>query len=60
VKTLDYTIVVPGISVIIGLELARTIEPGKRVDARAAEGLRTRYGDDAQKRVAAHKATEAG
>ncbi len=56
-KTLAYTIVVSGISVVIGLGLARTIEPGRRVDTVTAEGLRSRYGEDATKRVAAHKAT---
>jgi DAACS family dicarboxylate/amino acid:cation (Na+ or H+) symporter len=56
-KTLGYTIVVSAISVVIGLGLARTIEPGKRVDTVTAEGLKSRYGEDATKRVAAHKAT---
>jgi dicarboxylate/amino acid:cation (Na+ or H+) symporter, DAACS family len=58
-KTLGYTIVVSAISVLIGLGLARTIEPGKRVDPTTAEGLRARYGADAQKQVAAHVATAA-
>lgn len=59
IKTLGYTIVVSAISVVIGLGLARAIEPGKRVDPVTAEGLKSRYGEDASKRVAAHKSQKA-
>lgn len=55
-KTLGYTIVISAISVVIGLGLARTIQPGKRIDPVTAEGLKSRYGADAQKRVAAYEA----
>jgi DAACS family dicarboxylate/amino acid:cation (Na+ or H+) symporter len=59
-KTLGYTLVVSAISVVIGLGLARTVQPGARVDPVTAEGLKARYGEDASKRVAAHakKSTE--
>src|SRR6185436_543846 len=52
-KTLGYTIVVSSISVLIGIGLARAIEPGKRIDETTAEGLKARYGGDAEKRVLA-------
>lgn len=54
-KTLAYTVVVSAISVGIGLGLARGIEPGKRIDPATAQDLQSRYGEDAQKRVAAQK-----
>lgn len=57
-KTLAYTIVVSAISVVIGLGLARTIEPGKRLDPATAQALQQRYGEDAQKRVADQKAAD--
>ena len=53
VKSLLYTLVVSAISVIIGLTLANTIQPGRRVDPQVSEDLRARYSDDAAKRVAA-------
>ena len=51
VKSLVYTLIISGISVVIGLTLANTIRPGKRVDPLVSEQLRTRYADDASKRV---------
>ena len=46
-KTFAYTIVLSAISVVIGLTLANTIRPGKRIDAVTAQGLAARYSDAA-------------
>ncbi len=51
-KSFAYTIVISAISVVIGLTLANTIKPGKRIDEATARGLEERYGSDATKRVA--------
>jgi dicarboxylate/amino acid:cation (Na+ or H+) symporter, DAACS family len=53
VKSLLYTLVVSAISVVIGLTLANTIQPGRRIDPQVSNDLRARYSDDAAKRVAA-------
>jgi DAACS family dicarboxylate/amino acid:cation (Na+ or H+) symporter len=53
VKSFAYTFVISAISVVIGLGLANTIKPGKRVDPATAEGLKARYATDASKRVEA-------
>jgi dicarboxylate/amino acid:cation (Na+ or H+) symporter, DAACS family len=53
VKSFVYTFVISAISVVIGLGLANTIRPGKRVDPATAEGLKARYATDASKRVEA-------
>lgn len=59
-KTLAYTIVISGISVAIGLTLANTIKPGRRVDPATSAALQQRYSGDAAKRVEdAKKASEA-
>lgn len=59
-KTLAYTIIISGISVAIGLTLANTIKPGRRVDPATSAALQQRYGGDAAKRVEdAKKASEA-
>jgi DAACS family dicarboxylate/amino acid:cation (Na+ or H+) symporter len=50
-KTFAYTILNSGISVAIGLTLANTVRPGKRIDPSTAEALKARYGSDASKRV---------
>jgi DAACS family dicarboxylate/amino acid:cation (Na+ or H+) symporter len=47
-KTFAYTIVLSAISVLIGLVLANTIRPGKRIDAATAQGLQARYSDAAR------------
>ncbi|MCA1606126.1 MAG: cation:dicarboxylase symporter family transporter, partial [Acidobacteria bacterium] len=58
-KTLAYTIIISAISVAIGLTLANTIQPGKRVDPATAAALQQRYSSDATKRVDdAKKASE--
>jgi DAACS family dicarboxylate/amino acid:cation (Na+ or H+) symporter len=51
VKSLVYTLVISAISVVIGLTLANTIRPGKRIDPAVSEQLRTRYAKDATKTV---------
>ena len=50
-KTFAYTIVISAISVAIGLTLANTVRPGKRIDDSTAEALKARYGSDASKQV---------
>ena len=51
VKSLLYTLVASAISVVIGLTLANTIQPGRRVDAETSRQLAERYSTDAQERV---------
>lgn len=58
VKSFAYTLVVSAISVVIGLVLANTIKPGKRLDPAVSQRLQERYGADAQKTVARATATE--
>jgi dicarboxylate/amino acid:cation (Na+ or H+) symporter, DAACS family len=58
VKSLVYTLVISAISVVIGLTLANTIKPGKRVDPAVAKQLSDRYSADAEKRVSATAAAE--
>ena len=51
VKSLIYTVIISAISVVIGLTLANTIKPGKRVDPEISRQLQERYSSDAAKRV---------
>jgi len=51
-KSFGYTLVISAVSVVIGLTVANTIRPGERIDAATRDGLETRYGSDAAKRVA--------
>jgi len=51
VKSLVYTVIISAISVVIGLALANTIRPGKRVSAEVSERLATQYSKDATARV---------
>jgi DAACS family dicarboxylate/amino acid:cation (Na+ or H+) symporter len=55
VKSFVYCAVISAISVVIGLALVNTIQPGKRIDPATASGLQARYGADAEKRVEAAK-----
>ena len=50
-KTFGYCVVLSGISVVIGLTLANTIRPGKRIDPSTAEALKQRYSTEATKSV---------
>ncbi len=52
-KSFGYTLIISAISVMIGLTLANTIQPGKRVDPETNEKLQAKYGSDAGSRVAA-------
>lgn len=52
VKSLVYTLIISAISVVIGLTLANTIKPGKRIDPAVSERLKAQYATDAQKTVA--------
>jgi DAACS family dicarboxylate/amino acid:cation (Na+ or H+) symporter len=58
IKSFVYTLVFSAISVVIGLVLANTIKPGKRLDPAVRQRLQERYAADAQKTVAG--ATAAG
>src|SRR5688572_21899554 len=51
VKSLVYTLIISAISVIIGLTLANTIRPGKRVSPEVGAQLAERYKPDAEKSV---------
>jgi DAACS family dicarboxylate/amino acid:cation (Na+ or H+) symporter len=51
VKSLIYTLVFSTISVVIGLTLANTIRPGKRISPEVAARLQQEYGKDAEKTV---------
>lgn len=51
VKSFAYTIAISAISVVIGLTLANTIEPGKKVDPVVAEKMREKFSGDAASRV---------
>ncbi len=57
VKSLVYTVIVSAISVVIGLTLANTIKPGKRIDPATSEQLKLRYSGDAAKTVKAATAS---
>jgi dicarboxylate/amino acid:cation (Na+ or H+) symporter, DAACS family len=58
-KTFAYTVVLSAISVVIGLTLANTIRPGKRIDAATAQGLAARYSDAAVRTLGTAKGAEA-
>jgi DAACS family dicarboxylate/amino acid:cation (Na+ or H+) symporter len=58
-KTLAYTVIISAISVVIGLTLANTIKPGKRIDPATSSALQQKYSSDATKRLEdAKKASE--
>ena len=50
-KSFGYTLVISAISVVIGLTLANTIQPGKRVDPETNAKLQAKYGAQAGERV---------
>ena len=58
IKTLAYTLVLSGISVVIGLTLVNLIKPGERLDPATAAGLAERYGVDAAERLRAQGEVE--
>ena len=54
-KSFGYCLVISAISVVIGLTLANTIKPGKRIDPTTSAALQERYATDATKSVEAAK-----
>ncbi|HEY2963804.1 MAG TPA: dicarboxylate/amino acid:cation symporter [Pyrinomonadaceae bacterium] len=50
-KSFAYCLVISAISVVIGLTLANTIKPGKRIDPNTSAALQQRYASDATKSV---------
>ncbi|HEY6231039.1 MAG TPA: dicarboxylate/amino acid:cation symporter [Pyrinomonadaceae bacterium] len=54
-KSFGYCLVISAISVVIGLTLANTIRPGKRIDPATSAALQQRYATDATKTVEAAK-----
>ncbi len=52
-RSFGYCLVVSAISVVIGLTLTNTIQPGRRIRPETAEKLKARYGAEAEKRVQA-------
>jgi len=51
IKSLVYTLIISAISVVIGLTLANTIKPGKRIAPEIAAQLEARYSKDAAEKV---------
>jgi DAACS family dicarboxylate/amino acid:cation (Na+ or H+) symporter len=58
-KSFAYCLIISAISVVIGLGLANTIQPGKRIDQATADQMKTQFSGDATKRVEDQKKTEA-
>src|SRR5262245_27723970 len=54
-KSFGYCLVISAISAVIGITLANTIRPGKRIDQSTATALQQRYANDATKSVEAAK-----
>ncbi len=54
-KSFAYCLVISAISALIGITLANTIKPGKRIDQGTALALQNRYANDATKTVEAAK-----
>src|SRR4029079_13870978 len=49
IKSFVYCLIISAISVVIGLTLANTIKPGKRIDPQTSAALQQRYSSDATK-----------
>ena len=56
-KSFGYCLVISAISVAIGITLANTIQPGRRIDPATSAALQQRYATDATSRVEAVKQT---
>ena len=54
-KSFGYCLVISAVSVVIGLTLANTIKPGKRIDPGTSAALQQRYATEATKTVEAAK-----
>lgn len=52
-KSFAYCLIISGISVAIGITLANTIQPGRRIDPSTSAALQERYATDATKTVEA-------
>ena len=50
-KSFGYCLVISAISVVIGITLANTIKPGKKIDQSTSQALQQRYANDATKSV---------
>ncbi len=59
VKCLVYTVIASGISVLIGLTLANTIKPGRRLSPEVSERLAAAYSGEAARQVATATAAAA-
>jgi len=55
IKSFVYCLIISAISAVIGITLANTIKPGKRIDPNTAAALQQRYANDATKSVEAAK-----
>jgi len=55
IKSFGYCLIISAISAVIGITLANTIKPGKRIDPNTAAALQLRYANDATKSVEAAK-----
>jgi DAACS family dicarboxylate/amino acid:cation (Na+ or H+) symporter len=58
-KSFGYCLVISAISVVIGLTLANTIKPGKRIDPATSADLQQRYSSNASKEVESANKTKA-
>lgn len=58
-KSFAYCLVVSAISAVIGITLANTIKPGKRIDPTTSAALQQRFSSDATKRVEDQKKASA-
>ena len=56
-KSFGYCLIISAISVFIGITLANTIQPGRRLDPATSAALQQRYATDATKTVEAAKAS---
>src|SRR5215470_16380087 len=56
-KSFGYCLVISAISAVIGIALANTIRPGKRIDEATSQSLQQRYASDATKSVEAANQT---
>jgi dicarboxylate/amino acid:cation (Na+ or H+) symporter, DAACS family len=56
-KSFGYCLVISGISAVLGLIIANTMKPGKRMDPAVSAQLQQKYAGDAQKRVATTQVT---
>src|SRR5215470_4301018 len=56
-KSFGYCLVISAISAVLGLTIANTIKPGKRIDPVVSAQLQERYGGEARKDVASTQQT---